>query len=158
MHRPAEDGTPAEAYWQTRLDLKAEGKVRAVGLSNHDVAQLDVAERLGHVETLQPPFSAIRREAAGAELPWCAAHGTGAIVYRPMQAGLLSGSFTAERAAGLPADDGRSPSPEFQAERLQRNLTFATALGPVAERHGVSVGAVGGPARPANPAPAGVRN
>jgi len=142
MHRPAEDGTPVEAYWQTLLDLKAEGKVRAVGLSNHSVAQLDVAERLGHVETLQPPFSAIRREAAGAELPWCAAHGTGAIVYSPMQAGLLSGSFTAERAAGLPADDWRSRSPEFQGERLQRNLTFAAALGPIAERHRASVGAV----------------
>src|SRR6266545_4429347 len=83
MHRPAEDGTKVEQYWQTLLDLKAEGKVRAVGLSNHDVEQLAVAERLGHVETLQPPFSAIRREAAGAELPWCAAHGTGAIVYSP---------------------------------------------------------------------------
>ena len=142
MHRPAEDGTPVESYWQTLLDLKAEGKVRAVGLSNHGVAQLDAAERLGHVETLQPPFSAIRRESAAAELPWCAAHGTGAIVYSPMQAGLLSGSFTAECAAGLPADDWRSRSPEFQGERLQRNLAFAATLAPVAERHGASVGAV----------------
>ncbi len=142
MHRPAEDGTPVEEYWQTLLDLKAEGKVRAVGLSNHGVAQLDAAERRGHVETLQPPFSAIRREAAGAELPWCAAHGTGAIVYSPMQAGLLSGSFTAERAAGLPPDDWRSRSPEFQGERLQRNLTLADALAAVARRHGASVGAV----------------
>jgi aryl-alcohol dehydrogenase-like predicted oxidoreductase len=142
MHRPAEDGTPVDGYWQTLLELKAEGKVRAVGLSNHGVAQLDAAERLGHVETLQPPFSAIRREAAAAELPWCAAHETGAIVYSPMQAGLLSGAFTAERAAGLPGDDWRSRSPEFTGERLQRNLTLAAALGPVARRHDASVGAV----------------
>jgi aryl-alcohol dehydrogenase-like predicted oxidoreductase len=142
MHRPAEDGTPVEQYWQTLLDLKAEGKVRAVGLSNHNVEQLAVAERRGHVETLQPPFSAIRREAAAAELPWCAAHGTGAIVYSPMQAGLLTGTFTRERAAGLPADDWRSRSPEFRGEPLRRNLDLAAALGPIADRHGTSVGAV----------------
>lgn len=142
MHRPAEDGTPVEQYWQTLLDLKAEGKVRAVGLSNHNVEQVTAAERLGHVETLQPPFSAIRREAAAAELPWCAPHGTGAIVYSPMQAGLLTGTFTPERAAGLPADDWRSRSPEFRGEPLRRNLALAAALGPIAERHGTSVGAV----------------
>jgi aryl-alcohol dehydrogenase-like predicted oxidoreductase len=142
MHRPAEDGTPVEQYWQTLLDLKAEGTVRAVGLSNHNVEQLTAAERLGHVETLQPPFSAIRREAAAAELPWCAAHGTGAIVYSPMQAGLLSGTFTLERAVGLPDDDWRSRSPEFRGELLRRNLDLAAALTPIAERHGTSVGAV----------------
>jgi aryl-alcohol dehydrogenase-like predicted oxidoreductase len=142
MHRPAEDGTQVEQYWQTLLDLKGEGKVRAVGLSNHNVEQLTAAERLGHVETLQPPFSAIRREAAAAELPWCAGHGTGAIVYSPMQAGLLSGTFTLERAARLPADDWRSRSPEFRGEPLRRNLALAAALAPIAERHGTSVGAV----------------
>ena len=83
MHWPAKDGTPIEEYWQTLLDLKAEGKVRAVGLSNHNVAQLEAAEKIGHVDTLQPPFSAIRREFAGAELPWCLAHDTGVIVYSP---------------------------------------------------------------------------
>src|SRR5207245_3440501 len=88
MHWPAEDGTLLEDYWGTLLQLKDEGKVRAVGLSNHDVTQLEAAERLGHVDTLQPPFSAIRREVAAAELPWCAAHGTGVIVYSPMQSGL----------------------------------------------------------------------
>src|SRR3989454_3481152 len=71
MHRPAEDGTPVEQYWQTLLELKAEGKVRSVGLSNHNVSQLEAAEGLGHVETLQPPFSAITRPAAAAELAWC---------------------------------------------------------------------------------------
>src|SRR5947209_4241700 len=70
MHWPAEDGTLLEDYWGTLLQLKQEGKVRAVGLSNHDVAQLEAAEQLGHVDTLQPPFSAIRREVAAAELPW----------------------------------------------------------------------------------------
>jgi aryl-alcohol dehydrogenase-like predicted oxidoreductase len=142
MHWPAEDGTPLEEYWRTLLDFKQEGKVRAVGLSNHKVEQLEAAERLGHVDTLQPPFSAIRRDAAETVIPWCAAHRTGVIVYSPMQAGLLSGGFSAERAAALPADDWRSRSPEFQGDKLQRNLALADALRPVAERHGTTVATV----------------
>ncbi|WP_267596084.1 aldo/keto reductase [Carbonactinospora thermoautotrophica] len=141
MHWPAEDGTPLEEYWQTLLDLKAEGKIRAAGLSNHNVGQLEIAEKLGHVDSLQPPFSAIRRSTA-AEIRWCAEHDTGVIVYSPMQSGLLTGSFTRERAAALPADDWRSRNPDFQGEALERNLALAEALKPVAERHGVSVAAV----------------
>jgi aryl-alcohol dehydrogenase-like predicted oxidoreductase len=142
MHWPAEDGTPLEDYWRTLLDLKKEGKVRAVGLSNHNAAQLDAAERLGHVDTLQPPFSAIRRGVAKAELPWCKAHETGVIVYSPMQSGLLTGRFTKERARGLPKDDWRSRDGEFTGEKVVRNLKLADALQPVADRHGASVAAV----------------
>ncbi len=142
MHWPAEDGTPIEDYWQTLLDLKKEGKVRAVGLSNHKVDRLEPAERLGHVDTLQPPFSPIRRDALAAELPWCLAHGTGVIVYSPMQSGLLTGSFTEARAAALGQDDWRSRSPEFQSPRLQSNLALAEALRPIAARHGTTVGAI----------------
>ncbi|WP_029003584.1 aldo/keto reductase [Azorhizobium doebereinerae] len=142
MHWPAQDGTPIEDYWQAFLDLKREGKVRAVGLSNHSVEQLEKAEALGHVDTLQPPFSAIRREAGAAEIAWCHAHGTGVIVYSPMQSGLLTGRFTAARAAGLPADDWRSRNPEYQGEKLERNLKLADALKPIAARHGASVASV----------------
>ncbi len=142
MHWPAEDGTPLEDYWGTLLQLKDEGRVRAVGLSNHDVTQLEAAERLGHVDTLQPPFSAIRREVAAAELPWCAAHGTGVIVYSPMQSGLLTGSFSAQRAAQLDAGDWRSRSPDFTGAGLRRNLALAEALRPIAQRHGATVAAV----------------
>jgi aryl-alcohol dehydrogenase-like predicted oxidoreductase len=140
MHRPAEDGTPVEEYWQVLLDLKAEGKVRAVGLSNHDVAQLDAADKVGHVDTLQPPFSAIHRSAA-AEIRWCADHDTGVIVYSPMQAGLLTGAFSRERVAGLPDDDWRGKHPDFTTN-LDANLALSDALVPVAERHGVPRAAV----------------
>jgi len=142
MHWPPQDGTLIPEYWGALLDLKREGKVRAVGLSNHTAAQLDEAEALGHVDSLQPPFSAIRRDAGAAEIPWCAAHDTGVIVYSPMQSGLLSGAFSAERAGRLSKDDWRSRSPEFSGDALQRNLALARALEPVAARHEVSVGAV----------------
>jgi aryl-alcohol dehydrogenase-like predicted oxidoreductase len=142
MHWPAEDGTPLEEYWDALLDLKREGKVQAVGLSNHNAAQLAAAERMGHVDTLQPPFSAIRRDAALAELPWCEAHETGVIVYSPMQSGLLTGRFTAERARALPADDWRSRDPEYGGGKLARNLALAGALRPIADRFGTTVAAV----------------
>ncbi|BBF92770.1 aldo/keto reductase [Blastochloris tepida] len=142
MHWPAGDGTPLEAYWQTLLDLKAEGKVRAVGLSNHTTEQLRVCEHLGHVDSLQPPFSAIRREVGATELPWCEAHGTGVIVYSPMQSGLLTGHFTHERARDLPASDWRSRASDFSGDRLDRNLRLAAALEPIAARRGTTVATV----------------
>jgi aryl-alcohol dehydrogenase-like predicted oxidoreductase len=141
MHWPAED-VALEEYWQALLDLKTEGKVRAVGLSNHDAAQLARAEAIGHVDTLQPPFSAIKRQVAEAELPWCAAHHTGVIVYSPMQSGLLSGGFSEERAKQLDPSDWRSRSAEFTGDGLQRNLALARAFEPLAARHKTSVAAV----------------
>lgn len=142
MHWPAEDGTPVEDYWPVFRALVDEGKVRAVGLSNHDVARLETAERIGHVDTLQPKFSLVHREVAQDLLPWCAEHGTGVIVYSPMASGLLTGSFTAQRAAALGSDDWRSTSDDFVGEGLARNLALVEAVRPVADRHGVSVGAV----------------
>lgn len=136
MHWPAEDGTELAEYWQTMLDLKSEGKVRAVGLSNHNLAQLEAAEALGHVDTLQPPFSAIHRETAET-LPWTVAHNTGVIVYSPMMSGLLTGAFTHERVAALPDDDWRRTSPDFTAN-LDANLAVANALRIIADRHDIS--------------------
>lgn len=142
MHWPAADGARVEDYWPVFLDLMAEGKVRAVGLSNHNVAQLEAAGALGHVDTVQPPLNLIRREAASDVIPWCAAHDTGVIVYSPMASGLLTGSFTAERAAALGDDDWRHASPNFTGEGLRRNLDLVEALRPIADRHAVSVGAI----------------
>jgi aryl-alcohol dehydrogenase-like predicted oxidoreductase len=142
MHWPAEDGTPLEEYWQTFQDLKREGKVAAVGLSNHDPSQLDRAEAVGHVDTLQPPLSLIERSATAGVIPWCRDHDTGVIVYSPMQSGLLSGAFTRERAAALPEGDWRSRHPDFSGDGIERNLALAEALGPVAERLSVSRAAV----------------
>lgn len=142
VHRPPDDDVAIEDYWATMVELKAAGKVRAIGLSNHGRGLLDRAEAVGHVESLQPAFSAIHRSAAADELPWCADHGTGVVVYSPMQSGLLSGGFTRERAAELPDDDWRSRSADFAGAGLDRNLGLAAAMRPVARRHDVSVAAV----------------
>jgi aryl-alcohol dehydrogenase-like predicted oxidoreductase len=142
VHWPPADGTPLAEYWATMQELKREGKVRAVGFSNHDVDQLTEAEAIGHVDSLQPPFSLIHRGAAEDLLPWCRRNGTAVIGYSPMQSGLLTGRMSADRVAGLPTDDWRASHPDFTGEALKRNLQLADALRPVAERHGVPVPAV----------------
>ncbi len=131
-----------EDYWPTMLDLRAEGKARAVGVSNFDLGQLGDAEALGHVDSLQPPLSLLRPEAGDAEIPWCVANETGVIVYSPLESGLLSGAFDLARAASLPASDWRATAPEFTGGALLRNLALANALRPIAARHGASVAAV----------------
>jgi aryl-alcohol dehydrogenase-like predicted oxidoreductase len=141
MHQQPNDGTPLEQYWGALLEFQREGLVRHVGLSNHTVEQLQRAEALGHVASLQPPLSLINRSAAGDVIPWCHAHDTGVIVYSPMQAGLLSGSFSPERVASLPEDDWRKRNSFFQGDSLQANLGLVEALRPIAERHEASLAA-----------------
>jgi aryl-alcohol dehydrogenase-like predicted oxidoreductase len=142
MHWPAEDGTPVEEYWQVFTDLKREGKIRAAGLSNHNILQLEEAEQVGAVDAIQPPFSLIHRGAADGVLLWAREHEAGAIVYSPMASGLLTGSFTAERAARLQPGDWRAGHPDFTEPALSANLALADSLRPVAERHGVTPAAV----------------
>jgi aryl-alcohol dehydrogenase-like predicted oxidoreductase len=138
MHWPSEDGSQIEDYWNVFAQLQQAGKLRAIGLSNHAIPALERAEAIAHVDSLQPPFSAIRPEAAtDGLLDWCADHGTGVIVYSPMGSGLLTGAMTAERVAGLPEDDWRRRSPAFTTD-LDRNLATGAAIARVAERHGVS--------------------
>jgi aryl-alcohol dehydrogenase-like predicted oxidoreductase len=142
MHWPAEDGIPVEEYWQVFNELKREGKIRAAGLSNHNIFQLEEAEQIASVDAIQPPFNLIHRDAADDVLLWAREHEAGAIVYSPMASGLLTGSFTAERAACLQPGDWRAGHPDFTAPAVSANLALADALRPVAERHGVTPAAV----------------
>jgi aryl-alcohol dehydrogenase-like predicted oxidoreductase len=142
MHWPAQDGTALEEYWQVFTDLKREGKIRAAGLSNHGTVQLEAAERIGTVDAIQPPFNLIHRDAAGDVLLWAREHETGAIVYSPMASGLLTGAFTAARAARLEPGDWRAGHPDFSHPAVSANLALAQALRPVAERRGVTPAAV----------------
>lgn len=142
FHWPDETGTAVEDSWGEMIRLMDEGKVRAGGVSNFDVDLLERCEALRHVDSIQPPFSLIRRQAAAAEIPWCAAHRTGVIVYSPMQSGILTDRFTAERVARLAPDDWRRRASDFTEPRLSRNLALRDALRPVAERHATTVAAV----------------
>jgi len=142
FHWPDETGTPVEDSWAEMARLVDEGKIRFAGVSNFDVALLDRCESVRHVDSLQPPFSLIRREVAAAQLPWSVRHNTGIICYSPMQSGLLTDTFTAARAAAFAPDDWRRRAAEFQSPRLEKNLGLRDALRPIAERHGSTVSAV----------------
>jgi aryl-alcohol dehydrogenase-like predicted oxidoreductase len=142
FHWPDDTGTPVEDSWETMSRLVEEGKVRAAGVSNFDVDLLARCEALRHVDSLQPPFSLIRREAGEREIPWCAEHRTGVICYSPMQSGLLTQGFSAARATALAADDWRRRSAEFREPRLGRNLALRDALQPIAQRYHTTVSAV----------------
>ncbi|HYL54426.1 MAG TPA: aldo/keto reductase [Gemmatimonadales bacterium] len=142
FHWPDETGTPLENSWRTMVRLVEEGKVRAIGVSNFDVALLARCEGIRHVDSLQPPFSLIRRDVAVREIPWCAAHGTGVIAYSPLQSGILTESFSAARVAALAPDDWRRRSAQFRAPNLSRNVALRDALKPIARRHGTSVSAI----------------
>src|SRR5882762_1265486 len=142
FHWPDNIGTPIEESWGEMANQIKEGKVRAGGVSNFDVGLLDRAERVRHVDSLQPPFSLIHRQSGADVIPWSAAHGTGVIVYSPMQSGILTDAFSRARVERMAADDWRRRNPEFQDPLLSRNLALRDALRPVASRYGVSIGAV----------------
>jgi aryl-alcohol dehydrogenase-like predicted oxidoreductase len=142
FHWPDASGTPVEDSWGEMGRLLDEGKIRAAGVSNFTVELLERAEAVRHVDCIQPPFSLIRRDSAADVLPWAQAHGTGAIVYSPLQSGILTASFSAERVRALAPDDWRRRSTNFQEPQLSANLALRDALVPLAERHRTSVSAV----------------
>lgn len=142
FHWPDQTGTAVEDSWAEMARLVDEGKVRFAGVSNFNVPLLDRCDAVRHVDSLQPPFSLIHRDAAEREIPWCNEHKTGVICYSPMQSGLLTDNFNAGRVAAMAQDDWRRRSPEFQSPNLNRNLALRDALRPIARRHEATVSAV----------------
>ena len=142
FHWPDESGVAVEDSWAALVKLVDQGKIRAAGVSNFGVALLERCTKIRRVDSLQPPFSAIRRDVGAAEIPWCAGHGTGVIVYSPMQSGILTDRFSEGRVAELAPDDWRRKAPQFQPPRLQANLALRDALRPLASKRGVPVGAL----------------
>ena len=142
IHWPTDVPGEIEEGWTALAELQREGKVRWIGASNFDVAQMERARRIAPATSLQPPYSMLRRAIEAEVLPYCAAHDIGVIVYSPMLSGLLTGAMTRERARNLPADDWRRRNPEFQEPRLTRNLELVERLRAIGARQGVSPGEV----------------
>jgi aryl-alcohol dehydrogenase-like predicted oxidoreductase len=140
LHWPPEDGTALEDAWGALVELREQGVARFVGVSNFDAEQLGRIEAIGHVDTLQPPLSLINRKALDGTLQWCEEHGTGVIVYSPMQSGLLTGAWSQERYDQLAEDDWRRRSDEFTGDRFQANLALVEQLEPLASELGCSIG------------------
>ena len=139
IHWPEPD-EDIEEGWETLSRLKEEGKVRWIGLSNFNVAQMERCRKIAPITSLQPPYSAISPEVEEAVLPYCREHGIGVIVYSPMKSGLLTGTMTRERVAAFPQDDFRRKAPAFQEPQLSRNLALADLMKRIGERHSRSAG------------------
>src|SRR3954466_15974072 len=141
IHWPEPD-EDIEEGWGALAKLKEEGKVRYIGLSNFNVAQMERIRRIAPITSLQPPYSAISPEVESEILPYCAQHNIGVIVYSPMKSGLLTGKMTKERVAAFPQDDFRKRAPAFQEPQLSRNLELAEVMRTIGQRHGRSAGEV----------------
>ena len=143
IHWPPDPDSPQlEEAWSTMAELKREGKVRWIGVSNCNVSQLRRARKIAPVTSLQAPYSILNRSIEEDLLPYCLHEGIGVIVYSPMASGLLSGAMTPERAARLPKDDWRHNDPEFRQPKLSRNLELVERLREIAKRHSRSPGEV----------------
>lgn len=136
---PVED---IEEGWAALAELKEQGLVKHIGVSNFDVGQMRRIQAVAPIETLQPPYNLIERDAVQDILRFADSEGMGVIVYSPMGSGMLTGRMTRERIAGLPEDDWRKRDPRFNEPQLSRNLELVERLKAVADRHGTVPGAV----------------
>jgi len=131
-----------EEGWSALAELKEQGLVRHIGVSNFDADQLRQIGSIAPVETLQPPYSLVDRAVEEEILPFAEREGIGVIVYSPMGSGLLTGAMTRERIEQMPADDWRACDPRFTEPQLSEHLALAARLRTVADRHAVAPGAV----------------
>jgi aryl-alcohol dehydrogenase-like predicted oxidoreductase len=133
---PEED---LEEAWAVIAEAVKAGKIRYAGVSNFNVSQIKRVEAIHPVASLQPPYSMLRREIEAELLPYCREKQIGVVIYSPMQMGLLTGAFSAERVASLPADDLRTVNPFFQEPSLSASLELVEALKPIAARLGITL-------------------
>jgi aryl-alcohol dehydrogenase-like predicted oxidoreductase len=141
VHWPQPD-EDVEEGWTELARLKEQGKIRWMGVSNFNVAQMKRAISIAPITSLQPPYSMLVRDVEKELLPFAQANGIGVLVYSPMRAGLLTGKMTRERALNLPKDDWRSRNADFQEPKLSRNLELVEILRAIGERHGRTPGEV----------------
>jgi aryl-alcohol dehydrogenase-like predicted oxidoreductase len=149
IHWPAWSGNPESASPGSieeavgaMAKLKADGKIRHIGVSNFNAEQMERARRVAPITSLQPPYSLLATDVEVSILPFAREHQIGVIVYSPMASGMLSGAMTRERIAALPADDWRKQSRNFQEPLLSRNLRLVETLRAVGKRLNATPGEV----------------
>jgi aryl-alcohol dehydrogenase-like predicted oxidoreductase len=141
IHWPNPD-RDIEEGWATMAALQREGKVRYIGVSNFNVAQMKRARAIAPITSLQPRYSLLHREIEPEILPFAAKANIGVIAYSPMASGLLTGAMTRDRIAGLPADDWRRAHDDFREPQLSHNLELVGLLGRIGRRRGRSTAEV----------------
>ncbi len=141
IHWPIPEADIEEGF-SALVELKQQGLVRHIGVSNFDVSQLRRVQQIAPVETLQPQYSLIEREVEQDILPFAEDARIGVIAYSPMGSGMLTGGMTRERVEGLSENDWRKRDARFTEPQLSRNLELVERLKAVAERYETTPGAV----------------
>jgi aryl-alcohol dehydrogenase-like predicted oxidoreductase len=119
-------------------ELLAAGKIRAIGVCNHEVAQLDAWRATGvPLHSVQNRYSLMAPQAADAVLPWCEANGVAFLAHSTLHRGLLFGKWQPGHV--FPPGDHRGERPEFQGRRLERALAAVAELRALAEADGMDV-------------------
>jgi aryl-alcohol dehydrogenase-like predicted oxidoreductase len=136
LHWP-DPRTPAADTGAVLAELMAEGKIRHVGVSNYDPAQMEDLRHFVDVQTLQPPYHLFRRQIEADVLPYCDEHDLGVLIYGPLAHGLLSGTMSAQTT--FAPDDWRSHSPDFTDEPFAANLAVVGELKAFAAERGISL-------------------
>jgi aryl-alcohol dehydrogenase-like predicted oxidoreductase len=139
LHWPVDDAGIVEEAWGTLGELRDEGKIHWAGVSNFDTPLLERCARIRPLDAAQLPLSLLEAGAVEGELPWLGARGVPALVYSPLESGLLSGRFSLDRLAALPDDDWRRRRPRFQSPEVERALRLVELLRPVAEEIGATL-------------------
>jgi aryl-alcohol dehydrogenase-like predicted oxidoreductase len=134
MHWPEPDADIEEG-WSTLIELKSQGKIREIGVSNHNVAQMQRLQALHPIGSLQPPYSLLNRSIEKEILPYCDHNNIGVICYSPIAKGLLTGKFNLERAANLSSKDHRSRDPQFKSPNIDAHLGLVDCLKSLADKH-----------------------
>lgn len=137
IHWPVEH-VPLEETMAAMLELKQEGKIRLIGLSNFSVEQMKKSFEIGRFEVLQTCFNLFWRYAQKEEIPYCIDNGIGVVVYSPLAQGLLTGKF--KNGAGFGEGDKRPGIPLFQPGLFSKCVNAAEALGPIAGKYGKTQG------------------
>ncbi|MDX2231405.1 MAG: aldo/keto reductase [Leptolyngbyaceae cyanobacterium bins.349] len=129
---------PIEETMQALNELKQQGKIRAIGVSNFSRAQLQEAMQYGRIDSLQPPYSLFWRYVEPDTQPYCVAQNISILAYSPLAQGLLTGRFT--QGHQFPAEDVRTKNKLFQGENFARALDALDQLKPIADRHHTTLG------------------
>jgi len=136
QHWP-DPGTPVEETFGAVSKLHEQGKIRAAGVSNFSVEQLEAAAKVMPIASVQSPYSMVNRGLEENLLPYCRQHDVGFLAYSPLQRGLLTGKVTADRE--FPETDHRHNNPYFTKENRQRVLDLLRKIQPIASAHGASL-------------------
>ncbi|MFP4105318.1 MAG: aldo/keto reductase [Phycisphaerae bacterium] len=125
--------TEIEATMEAIQKLLDQGKIRASGVSNYSVEQMEKANNAVPLTASQPPYSMVNRDVEDGVIPWCIEHNVGVIPYSPMQRGLLTGKITPDYEFG--EGDHRADSPFFEDENVRKVNAMLDKIKPIAEGH-----------------------